>query len=73
MIVKFEDHHGTSFFDNVFMVTKLDGEEVVRMSQVVIGVDPTVAVRDFDHGRLICYSHTGSPLQTFELGPAMLS
>ena len=45
-----------------------DGEQTVRISQVVVGTDPPVTIRDFDDGQLTCYSYDGSPLQVFDLG-----
>lgn len=70
MIVKYEDHEGASFYDNVYMLTKLKGEEVVKMSQIVAGIDPPVAVREFKHGTVTCFGPTGQPLQVFNLGSA---
>jgi hypothetical protein len=67
MIVKWEDEEGTSFFDYVVHVSKLNDEPMVKMTQATL--DHNMIARDFAYGGLILLSDKGAIISQFDLGP----
>jgi hypothetical protein len=67
MIVKWEDNEGTSYFDYVIHISKLNDEPVVKLTQATL--DHNLLSRDFAHGSLLLVSDKGAIISQFDLGP----
>lgn len=70
MIVKWEDEQGTSLFDYVVHISKLNNEALVKMTQATL--DHKLVARQFSHGNLIVMSDKGVIVNQYELGPARI-
>lgn len=67
MIIKWVDEQGTSLFDYVVHVTKLNNENVVKVTQATL--DHKLVSRDFDHGSLEVLTDLGVVVSMYDLGP----
>jgi hypothetical protein len=67
MIVKWVDEQGTSLFDYVVHISKLNNEDVVKVTQATL--DHKLVSRDFDHGYLEVLTDKGEVLSMYDLGP----
>jgi hypothetical protein len=66
MIVKWEDNEGTSYFDYVVHISKLNDERVVKLTQATL--DHNLVAREFGHGQLTLVSDKGAVIEQYKLG-----
>lgn len=66
MIVKWKDGAGTSFFDYVVQVSKLDDDHVVTMTQATL--DGKLIGRTYKHGNFTIISDSGTVVEEYHLG-----
>lgn len=66
MIVKWEDDLGTSYFDYVVQVGKMNDENKVMMTQCTL--DDKLITREFTHGSITVVSDKAAIVQRYGLG-----
>jgi hypothetical protein len=67
MIVKFEDEDGVSYYDYVVHASKLNGENIVKLTRATL--DHNLVANEFDHGSVVILSDKGVILSQYDLGP----
>jgi hypothetical protein len=67
MIVKFEDEDGASYFDYVVHVSKLNGENIVKLTRATL--DHNLVGSELDHGSVLILSDKGVIIAKYDLGP----